>query len=328
MSLRNNWPARAAVGLAWRLPVWRAISPPGPTVLLYHGIPNGRPGNGLDAKAFENQVLFLKKRFLLSDPQKLESYDSGQDKSHVILTFDDGYRNHAEVVAPILRRHGVPALFFVSSRHQSKWKPLWSTYLVALREHFRGNGFTFEGEFWDMSAGRRFQTVRRLRDHLAALRPHPSALYDMIDNVLPRLEDFVDAKVMDDAYAGMTAEQAGELSSTPGFSLGCHTIDHPYLTKCEPQEMVRQITENKQWLENVCAKPCRWIAYPSSDYDASVLECCASLGFDLGFAVDPQGKRKSIQEIERLGVYHSSTEILAFKIRYGRFCRAHGWDLG
>jgi peptidoglycan/xylan/chitin deacetylase (PgdA/CDA1 family) len=33
----------------------------------------------------------------------------------VVLTFENGYRNQAEVAAPILSKHQVPAIFFVRS---------------------------------------------------------------------------------------------------------------------------------------------------------------------------------------------------------------------
>lgn len=35
----------------------------------------------------------------------------------VLLTFDDGFANHAEVALPLLREHGAPAVFFVTTQH-------------------------------------------------------------------------------------------------------------------------------------------------------------------------------------------------------------------
>ena len=114
------------------------------------------------------------------------------------MTFDDGFRNNAEVAVPILRKYRVPAVFFVCSRHATPGRYLWFSYLRALERHFRGNGFTFCQEFMDMTPTQRVATVARLREHLLNLQPHPSAMYAAIENELPQLEDFVSRGELED----------------------------------------------------------------------------------------------------------------------------------
>src|SRR5439155_4419110 len=200
--------------VTWRLPLMRALSCARSAILMYHGIPFHNSA-GFNAEIFERHIVFLRQNFEIVSPNLMPEKRKALDKPRVALTFDDGFRNQAEVVAPILRRHHVPALFFVSSRHSTSGKYLWFSYLEALEKHFQGNGFYVGGDFISMSPDKRHENMLRLRETLLNLNPHPTSMYELIDNGLPRLEDFVSANELKDHFAGMTEEQVAELAADP-----------------------------------------------------------------------------------------------------------------
>jgi peptidoglycan/xylan/chitin deacetylase (PgdA/CDA1 family) len=239
----------------------------------------------------------------------------------VALTFDDGFRNNAEVVVPILKRYSVPGLFFIASRHVEAGRYLWFSYLKALQTHFPRRSFVFRGETVDMSPIERGKSVGRLRALLLGLRPHPQAMYHVIDEELPRLEDFIDEETLIDRYQGMTAEQVGTLCSDSLFTAGVHTVDHPFLTKCSRDEAELQIRENKTWLEGFSDRECRTIAYPADDYDLSTISICAAAGLTDGYAVLPLIRARDEFEKPRLGVYFGSLSKLAIKAAFGKAIR-------
>src|SRR6266516_2608371 len=162
---------------SWRFPFIRAISSGRTVILMYHDIPHEGDGTYIDGKVFERHIKFLKQHFELVSPDYLGKKRKPLDKIRILLTFDDGYRNHAEVVAPILRRHNVPAVFFVCSRHMVRGKYLWFNYLRLLEKHFQGIGFYFRGKFIDMSPGQRQLSVQLLWKLLLGLTPHPTSMY-------------------------------------------------------------------------------------------------------------------------------------------------------
>jgi peptidoglycan/xylan/chitin deacetylase (PgdA/CDA1 family) len=246
----------------------------------------------------------------------------------VLLTFDDGFRNNAEVAAPILRKHRVPAVFFVSSRHAVRGRYLWFSYLWALEADFPATALTFRAEHFDMSIANRQRSVSRLRQTLLALTPHPAAMYRAIEEELPHLEEFISQDVLADRYAGMSAEQAGELAADPLFSVGAHTVDHPFLTRCEPAEALRQISENRQWLEAACGRPCHAIAYPSGAYNRTIVDLCRSAGFTRGYAVATPAGQQSDLALSRIGIYSESTDVLGFKVMWGPLVRRVGLPIG
>src|SRR6266542_5002452 len=137
--------------LGWKHPYLRFFSSRKTVILLYHGIPKESDRNSVDGTVFEQHIIFLKQHFEIIPPDRLWDRREAHENIRVMLTFDDGFRNHADVAAPILRKHDVPAMFFVCSRHSTPGKYLWFAYFRALEQHFPGKGFNFRGSFFDMS---------------------------------------------------------------------------------------------------------------------------------------------------------------------------------
>lgn len=324
----SNTVKKSLLTAGWQFPFIRVLSARQTVILVYHGIPAQGDGTCVDAAMFERHVRFLTQHFALGTPSDLQRHRRGLEKIRVLLTFDDGFRNHAEVVAPILRKHNVAAMFFVCSRHATPGKYLWFNYLRALERHFPGNGFAWRGEFINMAPGQRQWSMKRLTTCLLSMTPHPEAMYQTIEEELPRLEDFLHAHDLADWYAGMTAEQVGELAADPLFSIGLHTVDHPFLTRCEPAEAWRQIQDNKTWLEQVCHQPCETIAYPGGVYDVAVLTQCRNLGLTHGYALIPGPHVDPLLELPRIGIYATSLDIVGFKVQWGNLIRTLGIPVG
>jgi len=311
----------AAVG--WRFPGARILAPTAPVVLLYHGIEPAW------ADHFENHIRFLKRHFRIVRPDwELDATVPRErrriDKPAVALTFDDGFRNNYAVAAPILHEHDVPALFFYSSRHAEAGKYLWFVYLRKLEQVFRGDAFSFDGESWNMSPTARQTTIRRLWDRLVNMTPHPTAMYQAIDEALPVLEDHTSADDLRGTCAGMTDREVGTLVADPLFTVGCHTVDHPYLGLCDLPEVERQLIGNKAWIENATGRPCDVVSYPIGDYSADIIKICRALGMPKGYAVKPSLHLDPQMEIPRLGVYSPSRDVLGFKVTYGHILRRLG----
>jgi peptidoglycan/xylan/chitin deacetylase (PgdA/CDA1 family) len=306
---------------AWSLPAALSIPSRRPVTVLYHGVPSARSST-LSAAVFEQHIVFLKRHFEFASPDDVPVSSVGSRRRRVLLTFDDGFRNNAEVVAPLLRKYQVPAIFFVSSRHATPGKYLWFSHLTALERSFPGKSFSFQGQQYDMTAESRQDSIARLRKALLALTPHPARMYQALEEELPPVEEFVGVRERADLYAGMTAEQVGEMAADPLFSFGVHTADHPFLSRCEPAVARQQIQDNRRWLESATGRRCDVLAYPAGDYDTTVLRVCEGLGFTKGFAVAPRLGGSAQLELARVGIYAASTDILGFKVQWGHLLRS------
>lgn len=352
--------ADAVLGLLWRPRALKLLSSRRPVVLMYHSAAPG-PGDYFGPDVFERHVRSLKSRYHVVGPEECRRVRSRTEEIDVLLTFDDGFLNNAVYVAPILKRHQVPAIFFVSTRHCSGGRTLWFAYLSALSRWFPEDELVLDGVAYDLGPRERKRSLRRLRDYLLSLRPHPQAMYEKIERSLPSIGGFVPPTHLTDHYAGMTWDHIREISRDPLFEIGVHTVDHPFLTLCDEGEMAGQIRVNREELERVTGKQLRSIAYPLGDYDARVVAKCMDLGIEERYAVDIRrgtgdGRRETKDEgrgtgdrrretkdrrrvtknekrrtmnderatsddIPRVGIYRPSLSILGFKVQWGNVLR-------
>ena len=298
-----------------------------PVILLYHGTPRKTVAGRVDEAALAEQIRFLTQHFELISPEDFKSNPNG-GRSQVLLTFDDGFRNNYEVARPILRAYHAPALFFVSSRHAERGKYLWFAYLRALEDWFPEPTITFRGQTFPMRRENRRASVERLKNILLGLRPHPLAMYEAIEDELPALADFMTEERIADLCAGMSADQVRDLAEDRLFTVGCHTMDHPFLTRCAQDEMARQISENTTWIERATGQRVHAVAYPSGDYDSSVLEVCKRFRFERGYAVIPNRRPAGVYELPRIGIYGNSLDVLGCVVRWGNAMRAMRVPMG
>lgn len=321
----NDRPSVSSIVLhaGWKTPYLRALSTRRAVVLMYHGISRNDDAHSISLTHFKQQIEFLKENFEIIPPERLFERRKAQDKIRVLLTFDDGFQNHVDVLAPELMKSQTPALFFIPSRHSKKGKYLWFNYLRAFDRYFASETFTFRGASFHLGSEDRAASLKRLTRMLLDLRPHPSAMYEVIENEFPALEDFVPVDRLADFYSGMAPEQIAQLASVPFFEIGAHTVTHPFLSRCDAVESLRELKENKQWLEDITERPCIRLAYPSGDYDGRILAQCQECGFAEAFAVAPTLNKFAQLEIPRIGLYPGdSLDDLGFKVQWGNLARA------
>lgn len=89
-------------------------------IVMFHYVRNIKKSKypnlkGLEFADFKRQIFFFKKKFnLLSNSQFIEILNSRKipKKKSILLTFDDGYRDHFEYVFPFLKKQNLSAVFY------------------------------------------------------------------------------------------------------------------------------------------------------------------------------------------------------------------------
>lgn len=181
-----------------------------------------------------------------------------------LISFDDGFREMAEIVAPILNAKGVPAVFFVNSAfvdnrelgfHQKialLLGELAAKASPALEEKLKG--MLREKGFTGNDPASMLKSVRYAN---RAVLDEVAGLWSLqFDEYLHRQNPY------------LTSDQIHRLLQD-GFSIGGHSVDHPFYGDLTLAEQLRQTGESVKFLQDKFGVKYRAFAFPHSDAGVS-----------------------------------------------------------
>ncbi|MBO9154218.1 polysaccharide deacetylase family protein [Chitinophaga sp. GCM10012297] len=254
------------IGLLQKAPASRLLLP-------YHHLVSDRdvphiahlyPYKG--TKAFEEDLDYLLKHF---NPVSLEEVIAAKRENRpmrgnsFLLTFDDGLREVTETIAPMLRRKGVPGVFFLNSAFLDNrslfYKFKVSLAIDALRKQTPGRSVeTALAEALQAPQGEDAEiSLRRITWRSRTLADKAGEILGLdFDAYLKHERPF------------MTLDEVGELVKQ-GFSIGGHSIDHPYYKELSLEEQVGQTLGSVDVLANRFGIGYRVFAFPHTDAGVS-----------------------------------------------------------
>jgi peptidoglycan/xylan/chitin deacetylase (PgdA/CDA1 family) len=288
-------------GLSWAgyLRRWNGHSP---AAVTYHGVlPKGYQvidsqldGNLLSAENLRQQVQFLKTHYEVISPEDFRESCETESKlppRAVLLTCDDGLRNHLTAMLPVLRECAVRCLFFVTGPSPEKTPTmLWheQLYLLLLTgpETIRLDlpdasvqseacGLPAKRELWRrlllqlsvFDGDRRWKMLEEIRTQLgqpeswgAKYREHP---------------------VLAERFLTLSRDDLRQMADA-GMSIGAHTDSHPNLSQMPDQLAAHELQRNREQLELTLGRPVWALAFPFGD-PASVSAREMTLAEQCGF---------------------------------------------
>ena len=287
-------------------------------ILLYHLVfPNATPKDAWNAgdiirlSAFQRHLRWLRKRFEILP---LDAYMSafhknpGDLKGKFALTFDDGYQQVYDLVAPFLKKEHIPATFFAATSHLEDGELLWFVYFNALCSEQCYEHIDIEGKTYSLTDRKSSLGAWQKLIHLARKSGKPIEFARGIAQKYPLPADSIQK------YAGLTTDQIKQIGEFELFDVGGHTHRHPYLDQIPKEEQIKEIQHNKEILERLTGQPLRYFAYTGGLYNADTIKAVKVLGFQAGFAINPKniGQEKAY-EMPRVDIYSSS--LLKFKLK-------------
>jgi peptidoglycan/xylan/chitin deacetylase (PgdA/CDA1 family) len=291
-------------------------------VLNYHAvIPGGTSRIGqpaLDGEAFAQQVIYLKRNYRILHASEVADLLQGSSKPYrrsILLTFDDGFANNVTIAQPILEGLGVPAIFFIATRHITPRQFLWVAHARAIFHLYPANRIQLLGKDWDLSSpSARVACFARFAYETRKRRI--AETYDALANY--PVESFATPDIIEAELRGIHPAEIQRLGASHLISIGAHTRNHPYLTRCSDEELIEELSNVKNELEKLSGKSVEMMAYPDGDYDLRVIQAVRSAGYKAAFRVNTRGcDEYSDFAVPRVGIYHPGKGVLAAK--------AHGW---
>ncbi len=185
-------------------------------------------------------------------------------KPFCVLTFDDGKRSNATIVAPELKRLGVPAAFFVVTSSLGSNKPFWWDRYWALRAKLGTVPFNLR---------------------LDALKQLP---YDLLNARIERacLQCGVEADLSNDDVRPMTWGEVRNLHQQ-GFSIGAHGDTHAILTRETRAAAFESIAKSIARVSKETGAPCPGFAFPNGNYTPELAHHAIRCGARMVMTTEP-----------------------------------------
>jgi peptidoglycan/xylan/chitin deacetylase (PgdA/CDA1 family) len=245
----------------------RAAPWSGILVLNYHRIGSaaGSPfDHGLwsaDEAAFDAQVKFLKGACDVVSPDDLPDILSRRKGRYVLVTFDDGYRDNYTAAFPILKRHGVPATFFLATGFLDHPRlPWWDEIAWMVRTCPRDR---IEVRPW-VAEPVVFDPPERERAVRTLLRTYKSIPSERTPDFLAAVRLATGSGSFDHAAAKdlwMTWDMVREMRAA-GMAIGGHTVNHPILGTMPPDRQWEEISTCGERLAAELGEPMNLFSYP------------------------------------------------------------------
>lgn len=260
-------------GFPWfARPRWRGRL----AILMYHGVERETPAmpcwHILHENTFRRQMRYLRRYFnVLPLEEALERLEAGTlpDRA-VALTFDDGTRNLATCVAPILGDLDLPAAVFLTTGPMERGGLLWADAL------WTAFALTSVPEVDLAVVGLPVTSLRRATDRADAyqavamrLKERPDAeRIRSVDLLITRMG--VDPTLANGPFQMLSWQEARKLSGYTGVTLHPHTVTHPILSRCPEDKINHEIDESCATVERETGIPATVFAYPNGrrhDFD-------------------------------------------------------------
>lgn len=187
---------------------------------------------------------------------------------YVLVTFDDGYYNHARAL-PMMEEFNVPATFFVSSSHVVQQKAFWWDVVFRVLNRI-GHSYT---EIQHKVANYKALSPKQIETQLIS---------QFGENAL---------QVQGDLDRPFTPAELFKFAQHPLVSIGNHTRSHAILTNLSAREMEEEIRGAQDDLYAITGKTPVAIAYPNGNCSNQMIQIALKAGLKLGVLVRP-GKNR------------------------------------
>lgn len=289
-----------------RVRAWR-----GTLILNYHRIADGPAADGSDLWSATVEELDDQLRYLSANLEVVGPAGLGRTRRaarQVMLTFDDGYRDSYELAYPLLRRHGVPATFFIATGFIDRPRPAWwdeiawmvkrsdPSYIAGL--HASKDLAALEKETARQEAIERLVT-RYKELPTAQTEPFLNSIAEQTGS--GRCEE-------NSADTWMTWEMIRELEGA-GMSIGGHTVNHPILARMPPEQQREEVRGCALRLHEELGIQMEWFAYPvglPETFDEHTKTCLRDAGVKLAFSFYGGYPRRRVHDpydIKRAGMW-------------------------
>jgi peptidoglycan/xylan/chitin deacetylase (PgdA/CDA1 family) len=234
----------------------------------------------------DRQLRWLKANFDVVSPHDIPNILRIRRGRHVIVTFDDGYEDNYTVAFPLLRAHGVPATFFITTGFIDHPRLPWWDEIAWMVRSARTSTIVLPAHLptpIPVDEPGRERVTMTLRQACFALQASPASGF------LDALAEATGSGRYDARLAPriwMTWDMIRELLAA-GMTIGGHTIHHPVLARLPRDRQAEEIGGCGRRIQEELGVPMRTFAYPYGQpncFNDDTRSCLEEVGVRTAFS--------------------------------------------
>ncbi len=212
---------------------------------------------------FENDLIYLSKNFNLISYEQLVNHVSNKNtlkKRSVIITFDDGLSECYSIARPLLLKHGIPSIFFISTNFIDNKNMASDLKMSVCLDKLK----MLSPYYLDA-------TIRKLKESIGKQLPELPSLFSWIKSMANNDPNFIDdlceiLNINIDEYLRtmkpyMTSDEILRLSQD-GFTIGSHSLGHEDFKKLTDYEVEHNIVDSCKVISALIKNPKVPFAFP------------------------------------------------------------------
>lgn len=269
----------------WRT-VFRTLAPGGQNgkllIFIFHRVldkPDPLIPCEPDVEQFDWMMRLIARNFtvLRLEDAVLRLAEGSLPAAAACITFDDGYRDNADLALPILNRHGLVATFFVATAFLGNGR-MWNDDIIEAVRYLGSR----PAEWDEFGLGSHPLTtpaerLRCLASVLPVLKYFPHRDRERVARAIARQSGVADSSTL-----MMEPCQVRSLAAA-GMEVGAHTHSHPILAQIGAREAREEIAFGRAELERITGGAIRVLAYPNGDTHRDLSTRDVDLIRELGF---------------------------------------------
>jgi peptidoglycan/xylan/chitin deacetylase (PgdA/CDA1 family) len=236
------------------------------TVLTYHGITDKQSNINdfcfVDEEEFDKQMEYISKHFEVKSAEEAYLNSYSNQKPVAVITFDDGFFNNFSHAFPILKKYGLPATIFLSTKYIESKDTVWFCKIIQVIESSQEKEISWRGALLPIKSG----PDKRLASSLiqADLKKlHPAYIEEELITLFDSLNTNIDFNGT--PYGMLTEKSVKEMQESKLISFGAHSHNHSILSRLSEDESEIEICESLLQVQKLTGRKCNMFAYPNGD---------------------------------------------------------------
>lgn len=284
-------------------------------ILQYHSVGPAQstalyvnPNLSITPEHFERQIAFVADHFRIVTLDQLMEHAENPSASETLfaVTFDDGYRDNFAHALPILRRHNVPALFYLTTACINSTGCLWTSeirHLVLESPKPCISLSTLADAYALDTAENRMKALELIKHRMVAGTRRER------EEILRELRSKTGVANGSAPERIMLSWDEVRAMRRNGMMFGSHTLSHPSLTYLPSEEAKREIAESRNELSSQLDEEIAHFSYPNPaghlNYNTELKRIVENAGYRSAATSRPGylGATDDRFELKRKGIY-------------------------